>query len=92
MAVHIRSQSLGRSPSVRAKDLKWRAERMLKALDRPEAELSVLLCDDALIHQLNRDYRGKDRPTDVLAFAMNEGEAASLHPQLLALFNPGGGS
>lgn len=39
-----------------------------------EAEISVLLCDDAVIHELNRDYRGVDAPTDVLSFALNEGE------------------
>ena len=32
-----------------------------------------MLVNDAEIHRLNRDYRGKDRPTDVLAFAMREG-------------------
>ncbi len=48
---------------------------MLVALRKPDAELSVLLCDDQQIHALNRDYRGKDRPTDVLAFALQEGEA-----------------
>jgi probable rRNA maturation factor len=35
---------------------------------RDNVEVSVLLCDDALIQSLNREYRGKDRPTDVLAF------------------------
>lgn len=34
----------------------------------PEVELSLVFCDDPFIHQLNRDYRGKDRPTDVLSF------------------------
>ncbi|GMU51168.1 MAG: hypothetical protein AMXMBFR33_03140 [Candidatus Xenobia bacterium] len=33
------------------------------------AEISLTLTDDPSIHQLNRDYRGKDAPTDVLAFA-----------------------
>ncbi len=41
-------------------------------------EVSVVLCDDEYIHGLNRDYRGKDSPTDVLSFALNEGESAPI--------------
>ena len=37
-------------------------------------EMSVLLCDNKRIHELNREYRHIDRPTDVLSFALNEGE------------------
>lgn len=35
-------------------------------------EVSVTICDDDYIHQLNREYRGKDKPTDVLSFPMLE--------------------
>ncbi len=35
-------------------------------------EVVVTLVDDARIHELNKQYRGVDRPTDVLSFAMNE--------------------
>ena len=38
-----------------------------------EDEMSILLCDNAKIHELNKEYRGIDRPTDVLSFALNEG-------------------
>lgn len=33
-------------------------------------EISLTLCDDAYIRELNRDYRGKDSSTDVLSFPM----------------------
>ena len=82
MTVHVSTARLERR-SVRPSDVRWRAEQMLVALRLPTAELSVLLCDDATIHELNRDYRHKDQPTDVLAFAMREGEGGGLHPDLL---------
>ena len=37
-------------------------------------EVSVTLTDNAYIHTLNRQYRGIDRPTDVLSFALKESE------------------
>ena len=48
-----------------------------------DSTLSLSLVDDAEIHALNRDYRDVDRPTDVLSFAMREGEGGALHPELL---------
>jgi len=47
--------------------------RLLRALRCRDAELSVLLCSDAVMRGLNRAWRGVDRPTDVLAFAQHEG-------------------
>lgn len=37
-------------------------------MDFPDAELSVVVTDDEHIHALNREWRGKDKPTDVLSF------------------------
>jgi probable rRNA maturation factor len=51
------------------------ADAMLAELGLEAAELSVLLTNDREIHALNLEHRGKDRPTDVLAFALEEGEA-----------------
>jgi len=36
-------------------------------------EVSILFTDDRRIAELNRDYRGKDKPTNVLSFPMAEG-------------------
>lgn len=33
-------------------------------------EISIRLTDDAEVRELNRDYRGKDRPTNILSFPM----------------------
>lgn len=40
-------------------------------LDGP-VEVSVLLSDDAAIQVLNRDWRGKDKPTNVLSFPASD--------------------
>lgn len=49
----------------------------------PEAQLSILIVDDSLIQEINRDYLDKDRPTNVISFAMQEGEGGGVQPDLL---------
>ena len=41
----------------------------------PAVEVEVVLADSDTVRNLNRLYRGKDEPTDVLSFAAREGEA-----------------
>lgn len=41
---------------------------------RVRGELVLVLAGDRLLRRLNRDYRGKDRPTDVLSFPGPGGE------------------
>jgi len=43
--------------------------------------MAVVLADDAFIRELNRDYRGQDKPTNVLSFP---GEDAYLGDLILA--------
>lgn len=47
-----------------------------------EFELSVVLADNAMVQTLNRDYRGKDKPTNVLSFAQLDGEDGWEEPAL----------
>lgn len=39
-----------------------------------DAEVGLIFVDDNYIRSLNAEYRGIDKPTDVLSFALNEGE------------------
>jgi probable rRNA maturation factor len=59
------------------------AERILSALGCRESELSILLVDDDEMRRLNREYLSRDHSTNVLAFAMREGEDKHLSPALL---------
>jgi rRNA maturation RNase YbeY len=71
------------TPPIDRRKLQRRAQRLLAALDLADCELSLLLADDAEMRALNRDWRGRDRTTDVLAFAQREGPGAGLDRDLL---------
>jgi probable rRNA maturation factor len=58
---------------VSRREVRTWAERMMEKLDLVGAELSIALTGDGEIRRLNRSFRGFDKPTDVLAFAMREG-------------------
>jgi probable rRNA maturation factor len=47
--------------------------RILEILDRQGVELCVVLTDNADIQALNREYLGRDRPTNVISFPQQEG-------------------
>ena len=71
-----------KSPALSTRIVKGLADRMLASLELADAELSVLLVDDNFIQNLNREHRGKDRPTDVLAFPVDE-EPIEAGPRIL---------
>lgn len=60
-------------------DLEALVERVVRSVLEQEgcregAEVSLVFTDDSYIRVLNRNYRGVDSPTDVLSFALDEGE------------------
>jgi probable rRNA maturation factor len=63
-------------PGFQKNDLLERAARA--ALEHqsadPDAEISIVLTDDAQLRELNRDYLGIDAPTDVLSFPASESD------------------
>lgn len=73
MSVFV-SRKAPSSVSLPSRQVRALGERMLRFLERDQDELSILLTDDAYIRTLNATHRGKDRPTDVLAFPQDESE------------------
>ena len=59
-----------------------RVRRVLEVLGQSESEVSILLTNDAEIEALNRQYRFKDGPTDVLSFPQGGGNISPFAPVL----------
>ena len=58
--------------------LRRSALRILKALGCSNQELNILLTDDPGIQEINRQYLGRDKTTNVISFAMAEGDACGI--------------
>lgn len=48
--------------------------RSKENLQNTELEFSVIIVDNERIHEINREYRKIDRPTDVISFALEDNE------------------
>ena len=56
---------------------------IMKTLGKEDREVSLVFVDDEGITEINRQYLGRDYPTNVIAFAMNEGEFGDINPSVL---------
>lgn len=75
--VNVRIEITATHPAWRG--LQREARRVLRAAAAAEGAkggISVLLADDAALRALNRDWRGKDQPTNVLSFPAPAGRDA----------------
>lgn len=52
--------------------------RKYEGLENTELEFSVIIVDNKRIHEINKEYRGIDRPTDVISFALEDSEGIEL--------------
>lgn len=48
-----------------------------------DTEVGITLVDDERIHEINREYRNVDRPTDVISFALDDDLEDSDEPELI---------
>ncbi|MBE9547528.1 MAG: rRNA maturation RNase YbeY [Proteobacteria bacterium] len=56
---------------------------ILENLDCRDKEISLLFIDDDGIREINKEYLGRDYPTNVIAFSMTEGEFGDINPDML---------
>ena len=73
LKLSLRCENGQKCPPQLRKRIKQAALAVLEAegVEEP-CELSVLLTDDEGIHAINREFRGVDKPTDVLSFPMGD--------------------
>jgi len=57
--------------------------RILKILNCAGKEISISFTDDEKIKKLNKQYLGRNKPTNVLSFSLQEGEYGNINPQTL---------
>ncbi len=80
--VDLRSASWARAVADPAALCRAAVGAALGVAGSPGGEVSIVLADDAFIRALNRDHRGEDRATNVLAFPLEAGPPDS-GPRLL---------
>jgi len=83
MPVLFRNDFEGPLPRVNELLVRQTAEFLLVSTGMPEAELSVLLVNDKQIAELNKTWRRKSGPTNVLAFSLTEGDDSAMALNLL---------
>ena len=64
-------------------EIRKKARRILDALECRDGELSILIVGDQEIAELNEAYLSRPKPTNVLAFPMQQGQFKELNPNLL---------
>ncbi len=83
MPVLFRNEFWGPLPRVNELLVRRTAEFLLVSTGMPDAELSVLLVNDKQIAKLNKTWRRKSGPTNVLAFSLTEGDDSAMALNLL---------
>jgi probable rRNA maturation factor len=68
MPVYISTLPEGKNFDINPKEFEDFANKLLKAIGRKDLELSLVFTDNETIRKLNREWRNKDKPTDVLSF------------------------
>ena len=56
---------------------------IFKILNCTHKEISIVLTDDETIKRMNHQYLGRNKPTNVISFSMQEGEYGNINPKIM---------
>jgi probable rRNA maturation factor len=74
--------------NAQAVEVAAKAALLAEGLEGQAIEVSVAITDDAEVQQMNRDFRGLDKTTDVLSFALEEGNEGFIVSEEFKAQNP----
>lgn len=69
-----KSQKIHKIPASVLQYIKKSTEIILSDFNESSAYCSIMICDDDFIQKINREYRKKNSPTDVISFAFDDNE------------------
>jgi len=79
--VEVRRESNNEEPTpvlYNLNKVKYCVEKIFSILNYDNVEISIIICDNAYIRDLNKRFRGSDEATDVLSFSQREGEGTPI--------------
>lgn len=81
MKIHIENQQ--KLIKIDRKKIRSAVTALLRQENCTDKELDITLVDDPMIQVINKQYLGKDKPTNVISFSLQEGEFGNINPHLL---------
>lgn len=81
MAIAIRNQQ--KKVKIDLRQTRRFIQKLLRLVECRDKEISLLLVDDEQIQEINKRYLGRNAPTNVISFALAEGEFGGINPNIL---------
>ena len=78
-------KEINRKSPVSLEDLEKIMDTVFRITGKTRGDVSLVVCDDAFISDLNKKYKKRKGPTNVLSFSMREGKFSELNEEILPL-------
>ncbi len=78
-------KEINRKCPIPAEDLEKIIDTVYKITGKAGGDVSLVVCDDEFISDLNKKYKNREGPTNVLSFSMREGNFFELNEEILPI-------